>query len=97
MPLPKPKPTESRNQFLSRCMSNETSMTEYPDAQQRYAVCNSLIEQKYILTKQSERKISRMFERQINIAEKKNYKTVFKYYDDNYKKAIEFYNKMIIL
>jgi len=93
MPLPKPKPTESRNQFLSRCMSDETSMTEYPDSEQRYAVCNSLLEQKSILTKQSERKIARMFERQINIAEKKNYKTVFKYYDDNFKKAIEFYKQ----
>ena len=68
-------------------------MTEYPDSEQRYAVCNSLLEQKSILTKQSERKIARMFERQINIAEKKNFKTVFKYYDDNFKKAIEFYKQ----
>tara|TARA_R100001440_G_scaffold71724_1_gene94933 strand:+ start:117 stop:1133 length:1017 start_codon:yes stop_codon:yes gene_type:complete len=93
MPLPKPKPTESRDQFLSRCMADETSMTEYPDSEQRFAVCNSLFEQKSILTKQSERKISRLFERQINIAEKKNFKTVFNYYDTNFKKGIEFYRQ----
>ena len=93
MPLPKPKPTESRNQFLSRCMADETSMTEYPDSEQRYAVCNSLLEQKSILTKQSERKIARLFERQINIAERKNYKTVFDYYDKNFKRGIELYKQ----
>ncbi len=46
MPLPKPNPGESGKEFLSRCMSNDTMVKEYPDESQRYAVCNSLLSSK---------------------------------------------------
>jgi hypothetical protein len=36
MPI-KPTPTESEKEFISRCMSEESS--SFPDEQQRYAVC----------------------------------------------------------
>ena len=39
MPLPKPEPTERRNEFLQRCMIDETSVEDFPDDKQRYAVC----------------------------------------------------------
>lgn len=39
MPIPKPKPAESRESFLQRCMSDDTMVYEYEPAQ-RYAVCN---------------------------------------------------------
>ena len=39
MPLPKPEPTEERNEFLQRCMIDETSVEDFPDDKQRYAVC----------------------------------------------------------
>ena len=39
MPIPKRKPDEDRNDFLSRCMSDSTMNKEYPEASQRYAVC----------------------------------------------------------
>lgn len=45
MPLPKPKEGESQDDFISRCMSNETMKDEYDDNDQRLAVCYSLWEQ----------------------------------------------------
>lgn len=41
MPLPKPKDGESKQDFLDRCMANDTMNSEYPDNDQRYAVCLS--------------------------------------------------------
>lgn len=39
MPLPTPKTDESQEDFMSRCMGNDTMLDEYPDKKQRYAVC----------------------------------------------------------
>src|SRR6056297_2221672 len=40
MPIPTPKPnSETKNEFLQRCMSNETMQEEY-DQKQRAAICN---------------------------------------------------------
>ena len=39
MPLPKPKKAEKKKDFLNRCMGNPTMNKEYPDNDQRYAVC----------------------------------------------------------
>ena len=41
MPLPKKGDKESREQFMSRCMSDKDSKKEFPDSQQRIAVCLS--------------------------------------------------------
>lgn len=39
MPIPKPHDDESEDDFLSRCMSNDTMEEDYPDTDQRLAVC----------------------------------------------------------
>ena len=42
MPIPTPKSGESKKDFISRCMENETMKKEYsanPDNNQRYAIC----------------------------------------------------------
>ena len=39
MPLPKRTPTETREKFIERCMSNPTMVKEFPDKTQRLAVC----------------------------------------------------------
>lgn len=39
MPVPSRKPNEDKQKFVSRCMSNETMKKEYPNSQQRVAVC----------------------------------------------------------
>ena len=41
MPIPTPTQSESENEFISRCMSDEKMKTEYQDEAQRYAVCAS--------------------------------------------------------
>lgn len=40
MPLPRPRPNESKDAFLSRCMDSEAMKREFSDQSQRYAVCN---------------------------------------------------------
>ena len=39
MPLPKHKPGEDRNAFVSRCMSDPNSKKDFPDTKQRVAYC----------------------------------------------------------
>lgn len=39
MPLPQKKDDESNSSFISRCMSDEKMMKEYPNGKQRIAVC----------------------------------------------------------
>jgi len=42
MPLVKPKDKEKEEDFIERCMGDETSVDDYPSRNQRFAVCNSL-------------------------------------------------------
>jgi HK97 family phage prohead protease len=39
MPIPKPKPSENHDEFITRCMDNAIMKEEYPDTDQRLAVC----------------------------------------------------------
>lgn len=39
MPIPKPKSGESEQDFMSRCVSDDIMRSEYPDQDQRVAVC----------------------------------------------------------
>ena len=39
MPIPSRKPNEDKQKYVSRCMSNETMKKDYPDTQQRVAIC----------------------------------------------------------
>ena len=41
MPLVKPKEKETREDFMSRCMSDDKTTSEFPTTEQRLAVCNS--------------------------------------------------------
>lgn len=41
MPMPKPRASEARDAFLLRCMGDEAMQSEFPDRDQRYAVCNT--------------------------------------------------------
>ena len=42
MPLVKPKKRERRENFLERCMGDATSVDDFPNRSQRFAVCNDL-------------------------------------------------------
>lgn len=87
MPLPKPRAGESSNQFVQRCMIDDTSMSEYPDTQQRYAVCISLSKDRKEIIKQAKRKIATNFRKQVMLAEKKNYPIAYNYYLKEFQKA----------
>jgi len=39
MPIPKPRAGESEDDFIGRCMADETMQTEYPEEDQRAAIC----------------------------------------------------------
>ena len=42
--MPKPAAGESRDDFLDRCMSDAEAVADYPDSDQRFAVCVSMWE-----------------------------------------------------
>ena len=46
MPLPKPKSGENKDNFISRCMGSGEMNSEYPEQDQRAAVCYSQWERK---------------------------------------------------
>jgi len=41
MPIPKPNDGESHDDFIERCMGNDTMQEDYPDEDQRLAICES--------------------------------------------------------
>lgn len=41
MPIPKPRPTENQDDFIGRCMGDNTMMQDYSSQAQRFAVCLS--------------------------------------------------------
>lgn len=41
MPLPQPRADEDQGDFILRCMADETTVREYPDAKQRRAICQT--------------------------------------------------------
>jgi len=45
MPLPKPRTYETKNEFISRCVTDENMKSEYSDKKQRVAICYSIYEE----------------------------------------------------
>lgn len=41
MPLPEPRNNETHDDFRERCMGDETAVSEFPEEDQRYAVCET--------------------------------------------------------
>jgi hypothetical protein len=39
MPIPTPRQDEERSEFLTRCMDDTVVQTEFPEIEQRLAVC----------------------------------------------------------
>ena len=44
--MPDPKPNESREDYMDRCMGDSKMVDEFGNPQQRAAVCNSYFEEK---------------------------------------------------
>lgn len=43
MPIPRRKPSESEDAFMSRCMGDPAMREEFPDEAQRLAVCGQAL------------------------------------------------------
>ena len=41
MPIPTPNTNEPKDEFIGRCMADDVMLKEYPEAAQRYAVCQA--------------------------------------------------------
>jgi hypothetical protein len=41
MPLPEKKSNETKAEFISRCMADSKTLEEFPEAPQRFAVCQA--------------------------------------------------------
>jgi DNA-binding phage protein len=52
MPIPQPKQSESENEFMQRCMSDEKMISEYP-TEQRAAICRTAFDEQLAATKVS--------------------------------------------
>lgn len=39
--MPTPRENETREEFITRCMSDEEAMTDFPEQDQRFAFCQS--------------------------------------------------------
>ena len=42
--MPTPKPSETQEEFITRCMGDAETLEKYPENDQRYAVCISIYE-----------------------------------------------------
>ena len=40
--MPTPKPQEPHDDYIKRCMSDEETLSKFPDEEQRYTVCESM-------------------------------------------------------
>ena len=62
MPLLRPNDKETREDFISRCMSDDKTTSEFPTTEQRLAVCNSQFKNKNKKEKYSMNDIEKMGE-----------------------------------
>ena len=93
MPLPKPKPGESLEDFLEYCPFDTQVMLEFEDTEQRFAVCRSLYQeskeqkaQRLTTQKINRQEFIRAWDRQTKIAEGREFKKWFAYFKrENFK------------
>ena len=43
MPIPQPRPDETTDDFLQRCMADGVMLLDFPDPSQRFAICQQQI------------------------------------------------------
>ena len=68
MPIPKKETNETSSKFISRCMSDEKMVTEYPNEKIRYAICVDQVETLRIVRKSMSQKL---FKKRLKIRYKK--------------------------
>ena len=87
MPLPKPRADENESDFVSRCTVDFTMVNEYPDQEQRLAVCYNLYEEQKTVKKVKDT-WQNAFERTLDNAERAAVRDFTNYYKTETDKAI---------
>lgn len=90
MPLPKPRANENESNFIQRCVINPQVVAEFGSIEQRVAVCNSIYDNKQI-KKDAEQDWLDGWDKQLEIAERKEVSIFKKYYKQEYSKAIRLF------
>lgn len=90
MPLPTRQPNESEEHFLDRCVIDPEMLLEFPEAEQRIAVCYSLYEgeSQKLDTSSTNADMRDKWETQLNKAERNNIRAIYELYRSEYRKAI---------
>lgn len=93
--MPIPKPNESERQFIARCVIDDEATRDFPDVDQRVAFCYSQFENKskpIYKNNSLDNNYLASLDKQINIIENKNIKTLTKYYEKNYNQGVKNFN-----
>jgi hypothetical protein len=90
MPLPNPTSSESRTDFVARCVIDFNVRNDFETIEQRIAVCNSLYEQEKEI-KSAEENFNKSFDRLLDKEEKKQAKLFYSYYQSEYEKGIKMF------
>ena len=94
MPLPQPKPNELREDFVDRCVANIDMILEFPEADQRMAICYNLYEasrkaQATAAPKINKAEYIREANRQLKLAETEQYLKFYNYFKREYFKGAD--------
>ncbi len=89
--MPTPRANETERQFIARCVIDDEARRDFPNVDQRLAFCYSQYEDRnkpiYKNTSLDQRYLATL-DRQINIVENRNIKTLTKYYEKNYNEGV---------
>ena len=90
MPLPTPTANESEDNFLDRCVIHPEVQAEFPEMEQRVAVCYSLYEgeTQKLNSSNTVGQMRDKWETQLRKAERENVRAVYALYRKEYRKAI---------
>jgi len=94
MPLPTPRANENREDFVDRCVANIDMILEFPEADQRMAICYNLYEatrkaQATAAPKINKAEYIREANRQLKLAETEQYLKFYNYFKGEYFKGAD--------
>jgi len=89
MPLPKPRINESEKDFIDRCIIDAVVQNEFPELDQRIAVCNNLYRPSTKAAKFDSQRFMFGLERKRDVQERNWSRQFSRFYFNEYKKGIK--------
>lgn len=89
MPLPKPRTNESEKDFIDRCIIDAVVQNEFPELDQRIAVCNNLYRPSTKAAKFDSQRFMFGLERKRDVQERNWSRQFSRFYFNEYKKGIK--------